>query len=209
MVFLRETSAPILAHARFLRGAQRKRYASCTIPMKPTRVRDLTPGPWPAATRARSTLASATRTGRAVLPVFEPRPGTSSHPVASMFTPFFSLPSACDSTPAASSGGSMAVAAKKLRAPRSANRRDHHLEARLGRHHVESKRITPSSPKATPASGECRARRHGGRSARPGRRCSAPTMLAGGRLHDHWAASMMRAVSAASSICGQCPASSA
>ena len=163
MVFLRETSAPILAHARFLRGAQRKRYASCTIPMKPTRVRDLTPGPWPAATRARSTLASATRTGRAVLPFFE----TSSHPAASMFRLSFSLPSACDSTPAASSGGSMAVAAKKLRAPRSANRRDHHLEARLGRHYVESKRITPASPKATPASGECRARRHGGRSARP------------------------------------------
>ena len=34
-------------------------------------------------------------------------------------------------------------------------------------------------------------------------------LLAGGCLHDHWAASMMRAVSAASSICGQCPASSA
>ena len=34
-------------------------------------------------------------------------------------------------------------------------------------------------------------------------------LLAGGCLHDHWAASMTRAVSAASSICGQCPASSA
>jgi hypothetical protein len=33
-------------------------------------------------------------------------------------------------------------------------------------------------------------------------------VLAGGHPHDHCAASMMRAVSAASSICGQCPASS-